>query len=60
VLGTIATAAGEKLCFEPVRARVRAQAWPSLCAELRIVPSGLGAQLPYYAGVCVARGVLPS
>jgi len=55
VLGTIPSAAGEHLCFEPVRALVREQAWPSLCAEMRIVPSGLGAQLPYYAGVCVAR-----
>ena len=54
VLGTIATAAGEKLCFEPVRALVAAQVWPSLCDGLRILPSGLGDELPYYAGVCVA------
>lgn len=54
VLGTIATAAGETLCFEPVRALVAAQVWPSLCDELRILPSGLGDKLPYYAGVCAA------
>ncbi|MBW2716520.1 MAG: ROK family protein, partial [Deltaproteobacteria bacterium] len=54
VLGTIATAAGEALCFEPVRALVTAQVWPSLCEEMLIVPSGLGDKLPYYAGVCVA------
>jgi len=55
VLGTIATAAGEALCFEPVRARVETQVWPALRDELRILPIGLGEQLPYYAGVCVAR-----
>ena len=54
VLGTIPTAAGEALCFEPVRALVGAQVWPSLCEEMRIVPSGLGDELPYYAGVCAA------
>jgi len=54
VLGTIATAAGEALCFEPVRALVEAQVWPALREELRIVPIGLGEDLPYYAGVCVA------
>jgi len=54
VLGTIATAAGEKLCFEPVRALVAAQVWPTLREGMRILPSGLGDKLPYYAGVCVA------
>jgi glucokinase len=54
VLGTIATAAGEELCFEPVRALVAEQVWPTLCDGMRILPSGLGDQLPYYAGVCVA------
>ena len=60
VLGTIATAAGEALCFEPVRALVEAQVWPALREELRIVPIGLGEDLPYYAGVCVAREDPPS
>jgi len=54
VLGTIATAAGEALCIEPVRTLVAAQVWPTLCDELRILPSGLGDKLPYYAGVCAA------
>jgi glucokinase len=54
VLGTIATAAGEALCFDPVRALVKDQVWPSFGEEMRILPSGLGDQLPYYAGVCVA------
>ncbi len=54
VLGTIASAAGEALCFEPVRALVAAQVWPALCDEMRILPSGLGEKLPYYAGICVA------
>jgi glucokinase len=55
VLGTIATAAGEALCFEPVRGLVGAQVWPTLRDGMRIVPSGLGEKLPYYAGVCVAN-----
>ncbi len=55
VLGTIATAAGEALCLEPVRALVEAQVWPTLREEMRILPIGLGDKLPYYAGVCVAR-----
>ena len=54
VLGTIATAAGEALCFEPVRALLSAQVWPALYDGMRILPSGLGDELPYYAGVCVA------
>ena len=54
VLGTIATAAGEQLCLGPVRALVGAQVWPSLADGLRILPSGLGDKLPYYAGVCAA------
>jgi glucokinase len=54
VLGTIATAAGEALCLEPVRALVEARVWPALREGMRILPSGLGEELPYYAGVCVA------
>jgi glucokinase len=54
VLGTIPTAAGDALCFEPVRALVAAQVWPTLCDGLRILPSGLRDKLPYYAGVCAA------
>ena len=54
ILGTIPSAAGEALCLGPVRAQVLARVWPRLARELRIVPSGLGPQLPYLAGLCVA------
>jgi glucokinase len=54
VLGTIAVAAGEELCFAPVRERVAARTWPSLAANLKIVPAALGNQLADYAGLSVA------
>jgi glucokinase len=54
VLGTIPSAAGEELCFAPLRAKVAQRVWPLLRRELRIVPSGLGAALPELAGLCVA------
>jgi glucokinase len=54
VLGTIPTAAGEKLCFEPIRRRVRERVWPPLGEAVRIVPAALGERLPYYAGLCPA------
>lgn len=54
VLGTIPTAAGEALCLDPVRERVRGLLWPVLAQDLRIVPSELGEELPYYAGASVA------
>jgi glucokinase len=54
VLGTIPTAAGEALCLAPVRERVRERVWPLLARELEIVPSGLGSELPYLAGIAVA------
>jgi glucokinase len=54
VLGTIAVAAGDALCFAPVRERVAAYTWPSLSRELRIVPASLGDQLADYAGLSVA------
>jgi glucokinase len=57
ILGTIPSAAGEELCLAPVRAQVQARVWPRLARDLRIVPSGLGPELPYLAGICVA---LPS
>jgi glucokinase len=53
ILGTIPTAAGEALCLAPVRAQVLAHVWPLLGRELRIVASGLGARLPFLAGICV-------
>ncbi len=54
VLGTIPTAAGEELCLAPVRAAVAEQLWPALADGLRILPSALGENLPYYAGICAA------
>lgn len=54
VLGTIATAAGEELCFAPLRRRVRACTWPHVSGGLRIVPAALGSELPYLAGLSVA------
>jgi glucokinase len=54
VLGTIAVAAGEELCFAPVRERVAARTWLTHSRELKIVPAALGNQLADYAGVSVA------
>jgi glucokinase len=54
VLGTIASAAGEELCFAPLRRRVKACTWPHLSGDLRIVPAALGEELPYLAGLSVA------
>jgi glucokinase len=54
VLGTIAVAAGEELCFAPVRERVAAQTWPTHSGGLKIVPAALGNQLADYAGLSVA------
>lgn len=55
VLGTIPSAAGEALCLEPVRQRVRAHLWPFLAERLRIAPAELGDRLPELAGIVVAR-----
>ncbi len=54
VLGTIATAAGESLCFEPLRERVAASIWPHQAERLSIVPASLGKDLPQRAGLAVA------
>jgi glucokinase len=54
VLGTIAVAAGEELCFAPLRKFVRAHAWPLLTKRLAILPAALGASLPYHAAIGVA------
>ncbi len=54
VLGTIAVAAGEELCFVPVRERVARHVWPFLAERLSIVPAELGPRLPDYAGLGVA------
>jgi len=54
ILGTICVAAGEALCFEPVRERVRARLWPGFAERLSILPAALGDDLPYCAALCVA------
>lgn len=54
VLGTIAVAAGESLCFAPLRERVRALVWPGQAERLAIVPASLGAELPEQAALTVA------
>jgi len=54
VLGTIATAAGEELCFAPLRARVRELIWPEISAGLEVVPAALGDRLADLAGICAA------
>jgi glucokinase len=58
VLGTIAAAAGETLCLEPVRARVREDLWPVLAQNLQILPATLGDELPDRAGLGVAMEAL--
>ena len=58
ILGTIACAAGEALCFAPLRERVGARVWPLLGRELAILPSGLGEALPDQAGIAVALQAL--
>lgn len=54
VLGTIAVAAGEALCFEPLRARVAARIWPHQAERLAIVAAELGESLPAQAALAVA------
>ncbi len=58
VLGTIARAAGEELCFAPLRARVRARTWPILSDRLRIVGAALGERTADYAGICAGLEAL--
>ncbi len=54
VLGTIAVAAGEALCFGPIRAQVAERVWPHQAPYMKIVPAALGDDLAYRAGLCVA------
>jgi glucokinase len=54
VLGTIATAAGQALCFDPLHDRVAASIWPHQVERLSIVPAVLGDELPQRAGLAVA------
>ena len=54
VLGTIAVAAGEALCFVPLREKVRSLLWPGVGDDLAIVPAQLGSELAYHAALCAA------
>lgn len=56
VLGTIAVAAGEALCFEPLRKRLAAVVWAHQVGRIEIVPAELGDEMPQYAGLAVALG----
>jgi glucokinase len=58
VLGTIASAAGDELCLQPVRQRVRDQLWSVMADGLRIEAAELGDELPYRAGLGVALDAL--
>lgn len=58
VLGTIAVAAGEALCFAPLRAQLAARLWPQQTERLEIVPAALGERMPERAGLAVALGDL--
>jgi glucokinase len=60
LLGTIAVAAGEALCFEPLRRQVAAHTWPHVTQGLRILPAALGASLPAHSGLAVALEALES
>lgn len=54
VLGTIARAAGDALCLDPVRRLVREHVWDFLADDLTIVAGELGPRLPELAGLGVA------
>jgi len=59
VLGTIAAAAGQSLCFDPLHERVAAALWPHQAERLSIVPAELGEELPQRAGLAVALSGSP-
>jgi len=54
VLGTIAVAAGEALCFAPLRERLAARLWSQQAERLEVVPAALGRTMPERAGFAVA------
>ena len=60
VLGTIPTAAGEELCFVPVRERFRRHVWPFLAEGIEILPSALGKDVAAHAGIVVALAAAES
>lgn len=54
VLGTIAVAAGEDLCFRPLRERLAELLWPHQAERLELLPAALGEALPEQAALAVA------
>ena len=56
ILGTICVAAGEELCFAPLREKVGRRLWPNFAEGLQIVPAELGAELPYRAALAALEG----
>lgn len=58
VLGTIASAAGEDLCFAPLREQVARHLWREEGQMPRIVAAELGARLGEYAGLAAAERAL--
>jgi glucokinase len=60
VLGTIASALGEELCFAPLRRNVERHTWPHLARQLAILPAALGPDLPYLAGLAAAGEARPA
>lgn len=54
ILGTIAVAAGEALCFAPLRERLQARLWPVFSQNLEVVPAALGSEVAELAGICAA------
>jgi glucokinase len=54
VLGTIATAAGEALCFAPLRRMLATSVWDAVVHGVDVRGSGLGEDRPYYAALCAA------
>lgn len=58
VLGTIARAAGEALCFEPLRQLVAEHTWARTGGGARIVAAELGDDLPDRAALAVAASAV--
>ena len=54
VLGTIAVAAGEELCFGPLRRGLAETVWPVLLEGTELRPAALGEDGPFYAALCAA------
>ena len=57
VLGTIAAAAGEELCLEPLRRKLAQNVWPVIGDHIGIRAASLGDEGPYYAALSAALEV---